>query len=73
MTNTKQKILNYLLSGRSLTVVSCYELFGTPNLRSRIANFKDEGYEIVIKEERTKTARFNRYWIMSKQLTMKLK
>lgn len=73
--STYQQIKQYLLTGRSLTVVSCYQMFGTPNLRSRLSNFKQEGYTILSeiqykKDEKGKIiSHYNKYWIE----TIKLK
>ena len=45
-----QKILDYLLTGKSLTVELARNLGYGSNLRSRISNIKDKGYIIESKQ-----------------------
>lgn len=48
------KILDYLKTGKSLTVMEALKLGFGANLRSRISNLKDAGYDI--KSEMIKTS-----------------
>lgn len=58
-----QKILNYLMAGNSLTVEGARILGFGSNLRSRISNLKESGYQI-----HTKQIRFNGGYVFEYRL-----
>lgn len=52
----KDKILDYLMEGHSLTPLEALNLFGTLRLGARIADIRSEGYIVytaMVKDERT--------------------
>lgn len=75
MTESQNKqILDYLKSGKSLTPLEALSLFDCWALSSRIANLKQEGYDIVtemINDEKT-GKRYAKYHLISDQLKLKL-
>lgn len=52
----KERILDYLMEGHSLTALEALNLFGTLRLGARIADIRSEGYIVytaMVKDERT--------------------
>lgn len=56
----KDRILDYLMEGHSLTPLEALNLFGTFRLGARIADIKAEGY--LIRTERVKDPRTGKYY-----------
>lgn len=62
-TLTKQdRVMNYLMRGKSLSQESAYSLFGVANLRATISdikpNLKAEGFNVVTSTGRTGETRY---------------
>lgn len=55
------KILEYLKTGKSLTVMEALHLGFGANLRSRISNLKDAGYDIKSEMIKTNTGFVAKY------------
>ena len=52
----KDRILDYLMEGHSITALEALNLFGTLRLGARIADIRSEGYIVytaMVKDERT--------------------
>ena len=63
--NQKQRILEYLKNGNSLTPLDALQLFGCFRLSGRIWDLKRDGYDIkstIIKDENTGKY-YSKYWI----------
>lgn len=61
----KSSILEYLKSGKRLTALEALSLFGTMNLRNRISELRQEGYNIqdkLIHNENNKK-HYSQYWL----------
>ena len=56
----KDRILDYLMEGHSLTPLEALNLFGTFRLGARIADIKAEGY--LIRTDRVKDPRTGKYY-----------
>jgi hypothetical protein len=54
----KELVLNYLKSGRRLTVLKALNLFNCMSLSQRIGNLKSEGYPVKGEMIRTKTGKY---------------
>ena len=57
------KVLSYLLLGNALTCLEAMQLGFTHNLRSRIADLKRAGYEILVEQVKTSTGYIAKYSI----------
>ena len=59
----KERILNYLLTGRSLTGLQALYKFGSFKLSSRCSELISEGYSIQKKMVHKDGKSFMKYWI----------
>ena len=60
----KAKILAYMLAGNTITPLEALEKFGSFRLGARIADLKDDGYEIQSRFVSTSTQKkVKQYWI----------
>ena len=57
----KEVILEFLKSGRSLTDLEAFRLFGVRRLAARIHELREDGHRIQAVDERSGVARFARY------------
>lgn len=72
MTNStdKQKILDYLLQGNSITFNDCQKLFGSNSLRERIKELRQEGIRIkTTKVQNLETKRWHAIYSLEKEPT----
>lgn len=56
----KDRILDYLMEGHSITALEALNLFGTLRLGARIADIKGEGY--LIRTDRVKDPHTGKYY-----------
>ena len=61
MSTPQSEVLEYLKSGYSLTVLSCWQIFHTTELRRIVSRLKKEGHKITGTMQELNGRRFKSY------------
>lgn len=62
MNNPQKAVADYLKTGKSLTVLECWQLFKTTELRRIISRLKQEGMAIIAQWEKgPQNEKYKRY------------